>query len=129
VITLNHHDYWPFNVWNSADHRAVGRAVLDAAADAGNRWIFPELADEGLAPWSGVRWVAVAASPQATHAVDVTGTLDRAVASLQAHRTYLTTLGSESPEQQARAFIEGYTGAVAPRFGGRAAVEFELISY
>jgi LmbE family N-acetylglucosaminyl deacetylase len=129
VITLNHHDYWPFNGWNTADHRAVGRAVLDAVADAGNRWIFPELADEGIAPWTGVRWVAVAASPRATHAVDITRTLDRAVASLQAHRTYLSALGSESPEQQARAFIEEYTGTVAARFGGRAAVDFELISY
>ncbi len=42
VVTLNHHDYWGHGAWNSADHRAVGRTVLDATADAGNRWIFPE---------------------------------------------------------------------------------------
>lgn len=28
---------------NQADHRAVGLATLDAARDAGNRWVFPEL--------------------------------------------------------------------------------------
>ena len=44
---------------NQADHRAVGLAALDAARDAGNRWIFPELADEGLEPWGGVRFVGL----------------------------------------------------------------------
>ena len=32
---------------NQADHRAVGLAALDAARDAGNRWIFPELDRRG----------------------------------------------------------------------------------
>ena len=44
-----------------ADHRAVGQAAIDAVADAGNRWLFPE---PGLDPWPGVRWVAVFASPR-----------------------------------------------------------------
>jgi hypothetical protein len=39
---------------NQADHRAVGIATLDTARDAANRWIFPELVDEGFAVWSGV---------------------------------------------------------------------------
>ena len=46
-------------ILNQADHRAVGVAVLDAARDAGNRWIFPELRDEGYEPWAGVRYVYV----------------------------------------------------------------------
>ena len=33
---------------NQADHRAVGIATLDAARDAANRWIFPELVDDAL---------------------------------------------------------------------------------
>ena len=37
-----------------ADHRNVGLAAIDAARDAGNRWVFPELLDEGLEPWNGV---------------------------------------------------------------------------
>ncbi|MGH3944876.1 MAG: PIG-L deacetylase family protein [Pseudonocardiaceae bacterium] len=44
IVTLNHHDSWGPGSWNTSDHRAVGRAVLDATADAGNRWIFPDLA-------------------------------------------------------------------------------------
>lgn len=40
VLTLNHRDTWFGTAWNTPDHVAVGRATLDAAADAGNRWIF-----------------------------------------------------------------------------------------
>lgn len=128
VVTLNHHESWGAGSWNTPDHRAVGRATLDATADAGNRWIFPELADEGLLPWGGVRWVAVAGSPQETHAVDVSAQLDRAIASLAAHRSYLAALGDAPPEQQARAFLERMTSAAGERFGSRFAVSFELIS-
>jgi LmbE family N-acetylglucosaminyl deacetylase len=79
---------------NQADHRVVGLATLDAARDAGNRWIFPELAEEGLEPWHGVRWVAFAGSAQPTHGVDVTGYLERGIASLAAHATYTQGLGA-----------------------------------
>ncbi|MEV0054378.1 PIG-L deacetylase family protein [Saccharopolyspora shandongensis] len=127
VITLNHHDSWGPGSWNSADHRAVGRAALDAVADAGNRWIFPELVDHGYEPWAGVRWVAVAGSTRPTHAVDITDTLDRAVASLAAHRTYLEALSDEPAEQHARSFLEEAAREHADRFGGRTCAAFELI--
>ncbi|MEV4211238.1 PIG-L deacetylase family protein [Micromonospora sp. NPDC049662] len=79
---------------NQADHRAAGLATLDAARDAANRWIFPELCeDEALEPWPGVRFVCFTASPQATHGVDVTGFLERGIASLRAHRAYMSGLG------------------------------------
>jgi LmbE family N-acetylglucosaminyl deacetylase len=83
-------------VTNQADHRAVGLATLDAAKDAGNRWIFPELAGEGLEPWGGVRYVCVAGALEPTHGVDVTGYLDRGIASLRTHKVYLNGLGAGS---------------------------------
>jgi LmbE family N-acetylglucosaminyl deacetylase len=126
VVTLNHHDTWGPGTWNSPDHRAVGRAVLDAVGDAGNRWIFPELGDEGLEPWPGVRWVAVAGSPSPTHATDVTRTLKQGVAALAAHATYLRALDPHPPEQQARDFYESITAATAIRYGGRRAIPFQL---
>ncbi len=125
VVTGNYHDTWPGGGWNSADHRNVGRAVLDAVADAGNRWIFPELVEQGLRPWAGVRFVAVAGSPIATHAVDVSSTLDRAVASLEAHKIYLEALG-DHPMASAREFLQWLAEINAPRFGGRPAAAFEL---
>ncbi|MCF3101050.1 PIG-L family deacetylase [Streptomyces roseoverticillatus] len=128
VLTLNHHDTWGGTYWNTPDHRNVGRAVLDAVADAGNRWIFPGLAEEGLVPWDGVRYVAVAGSPQPTHAVDASSGLERAVASLLCHRTYIEALTKEDPETYCRTFLEGSMRGVAERFGGRPGVSFELFS-
>ncbi len=128
VLTLNHHDYWSFGGWNTPDHRAVGRATLDAVADAGNRWIFTELIDEGLKPWPGVRYVAIAGSPRASHAVDVSDTLEPAIASLAAHHSYLSALSDQPPPEYAREFVTMVTGWSADRFGGRPAVSFELIT-
>jgi len=126
VITGNHRDTWPGGGWNSADHRNVGRAALDAVADAGNRWIFAELAERGLRGWGGVRYVAVGGSPDPTHAIDVSSTMDRAVASLEAHKAYLEALG-DHPMASAREFLEWLADLSAPRFGGRRAAAFELL--
>ncbi|EST37881.1 hypothetical protein N566_10560 [Streptomycetaceae bacterium MP113-05] len=128
VVTLNHHDTFGGTWWNTPDHRAVGRAALDAVGDAGNRWIFrDQLERDGLEPWGGVRWVAVAASPQATHAQEVSDrSADLAVASLTEHRTYLTVLSNEEPEVYARRFLGEAMDGVAPRFGGRRGVSFQL---
>jgi len=125
VIIGNFHDTWPGGGLNSPDHRHVGRAGLDAVADAGNRWIFPELAEQGLQPWRGVRYVAVSGSPQPTHAVDISSTLDKSVASLEAHKAYLEALG-EHPMASAREFLEWMADLNAPLFGGRRAATFEL---
>lgn len=123
VVTGNYHDSWPGGGWNSPDHKHVGRAVIDAVADAANRWIFPDLEGE---PWNGVRYVAIAGSPLATHAVDVSDTMDEAVASLEAHRAYLEGLG-EHPMAAAREFLEFLADITAPRFGGKRATAFEFL--
>ena len=123
VITLNHRETWGDRAWNTPDHRAVGRAVLDAVGDAGNRWIFPEqLEPGGLEPWGGVRWVAVAGSSQPTHAVPVEEESVRlAVASLAEHRAYITALSDEPVESYARSVVEW-----GVRHGGRAVRRPEL---
>ncbi|MFI9724979.1 PIG-L deacetylase family protein [Streptomyces sp. NPDC052092] len=126
VITLNHRDTWGGTTWNTPDHVAVGRATLDAAGDAGNRWIFPELTEQGLEPWDGVRWVAVAGSGAPTHAVDATAGLERAVRSLLEHRTYIEALTDEDPETYARTLLTGFAEETGKRFGNRPAVAFEL---
>ncbi|MGW7416952.1 PIG-L deacetylase family protein [Streptomyces sp. NPDC054863] len=129
VITLNHRDTWGTGggaFWNTPDHVAVGRATLDAAGDAGNRWIFPELTEQGLRPWDGVRWVAVAGTASATHAVDARPGLERSVLSLLEHRAYIEALTDEDPEQYCRRFLTDNVHAVAQRFGGIPAVAFEV---
>lgn len=123
VITGNFHDTWPGGVGrNMADHIAVGRACVDAVRDGANRWLFPEVGE----PWSGVRWVAVAASPLNSHAVDVGEYFERGVASLAAHAAYLAALGGDmaDPEAFLRPAAER-DGALLP--GARLAAAFELI--
>lgn len=97
VVTHNFREYWPGGGLNQADHVAVGRATVDAARDAGNRWVFTDLLDEGLEPWSGVRTVLALASPASTHGLDVTEGFDAGVRSLEAHRVYLEGLGDAAP--------------------------------
>lgn len=108
VTTINHDLTFPGGHLNQADHRNVGLAVIDAVAAAGNRWIFPELVDEGHEPWEGVRWVAVSAVGDPTHELDVTDQFDRAVASLEGHGEYLSALGQDYPSP--RELLSGTLG-------------------
>jgi LmbE family N-acetylglucosaminyl deacetylase len=110
---------------NQADHRAVGLAALDAARDAGNRWIFPDLADEGLQPWGGVRYVCFAGAAQPTHGVDVTGEpLQRGIASLAAHAEYTKGLGAGGFEPGP--FLTWVAGEAGPAMGVESAVLFDV---
>ncbi|SDC87545.1 N-acetylglucosaminyl deacetylase, LmbE family [Geodermatophilus telluris] len=128
VVTMHFGDTWTPpepapGFWNSADHRVLGRSVLDAVGDAANEWIHPELADQE--PWPGVRWVAVATPVGVTHVVDVEDGVERAVASLREHRRYLEALSDDPVEQQARRQVELAT-APSPRSGGRRVAGFRL---
>lgn len=96
VLTLTHAETFPGGFLNQADHRAVGLATIDATADAGNRWIFSDLADEGLEPWK-VSAVGLSATATPTHFVDVTGHLDDAIESLEEHRLYNAALPEDFP--------------------------------
>ena len=95
VITINFDLRFAHGLANQADHRAVGLAALDASRDAGNRWIFPELLDEGLEPWNGVKSLLVNGSPNATHAVDVGDHIYKGVESLEKHELYIKGLGTD----------------------------------
>ena len=124
VITINFRDTFGPGMLNQADHIAVGRAVLDAARDAGNRWVFRELLDQGLPPWNGVRAVWVAGSPVADHGVDVTDHLAAGVASLKAHEAYLAGLGQQMDPEE---FLESFARMTGSRLGCRFGVAFEVL--
>ncbi|GAA2010054.1 PIG-L family deacetylase [Nakamurella flavida] len=109
VVTMHFGDTWFPGAWNSADHRALGRAVVDAVGDAANEWIFPELTQQGLEPWAGVRWTAVN-HPGGDRHVDVADGIEAAVASLAEHRKYLEALSGDPVHEQARAQVVRATG-------------------
>jgi LmbE family N-acetylglucosaminyl deacetylase/enamine deaminase RidA (YjgF/YER057c/UK114 family) len=127
LLTIAYDLTWPGGNLNMADHRNVGVAVLDAARDAGNRWIFPELAEEGLEAWDGVRAVLVGGSPRATHAVDVAGTFDAGVASLRAHAAYLAGLGGGSMGGDPEPWLRAAAEAAGARAGCALAAAFEVV--
>jgi LmbE family N-acetylglucosaminyl deacetylase len=125
VISVNFRLSWGGPSVNMADHRVLGEAVLDAVRDAGNRWVFPDLLDEGLEPWAGCHLVAFSGSPEPTHAVDVTGWLDRGIASLEQHAAYLQGLGDGTTE--AADVLTPAAEATGARFGVTHAVSFEVL--
>jgi LmbE family N-acetylglucosaminyl deacetylase len=111
---------------NQADHRVAGLAAVDAVRDAGNRWVFRELLDEGLEPWSP-RWLLVAGDPAPTHGVDVTGDpLERGIASLEAHAEYLAGIPGHPPPRQ---MLTGITALLGPQMGAAHAVLFRAFDF
>jgi LmbE family N-acetylglucosaminyl deacetylase len=71
---------------NHPDHRAVGQAALDVTVTAGTTpGHFPELLDEGLEPWRGLREIYVAGPGGGEFAVDITSSIDRKVEALECH--------------------------------------------
>ncbi|WP_418063620.1 PIG-L deacetylase family protein [Pimelobacter simplex] len=124
VITGNFRDTWGGRNLNQADHIAVGRAVVDAVRDAGNRWVFADQLTDGLEPWGGVREVWAFGSPDSTHAVDTTATFDDGVDSLKAHAAYIDGLGWENWDP--REFLEGMARTTGSRLGVTFAAPFEV---
>jgi LmbE family N-acetylglucosaminyl deacetylase len=123
ILSINYRDSWGGHSWNHADHRAVGRALLDAVRDAANPWIFPKAGPA----WAGVRFAAFNASPQATHAVDVTGYLERGIESLRCHALYLAHLGGNTKDPGE--FLRSSAESTGQRLGVRHAVAFELVMF
>ena len=126
ILTLSHHLQFPTGHLNQADHRHVGVAVFDAARDAANRWVFPELLNQGLEPWDGVRFVAVFGPSKPTHGIDVTGFWEQGLESLRQHRAYLEYLGSEATDRTFQ-FLTAHAVEAGNAIGCRHAVMAELV--
>ena len=124
LISINFREGFGGGGFNHADHRATGLALLDATRDAANRWVFP---GAGGAPWAGVKFAIFGGSPNLTHWVDISGTVDRGVASLQEHGGYLAALSDGTVGKDPEPFIRGMGEAQGQQFGVAAATTFELI--
>jgi LmbE family N-acetylglucosaminyl deacetylase len=121
VLSINFRDSWGGPSWNHADHRAVGRSLLDAVRDAANPWMFPDRGE----PWGGVRFVAFSGSPDPTHAVDTTATFDAGERSLARHAVYLENLGDDGAGTTD--FLREGAQAAGERIGVVLAATFEII--
>jgi LmbE family N-acetylglucosaminyl deacetylase len=82
-------------------------------------------ASGAVARWTAEGRIAAFGSPEAGHAVDIGGTFDRAVASLEAHAAYLAALGGPPAAEFLRGAAEE-AGRHLP--GATLATAFELIA-
>ena len=98
--------------------------VTGATGFIGRR-LTAQLLDEGVEPWNGVRFVCVAGSPEAAHAVDVTDHIDTGVASLKEHDAYIKGLGREFDPNS---FLKDNASWAGAEMGTEYATRFELIN-
>jgi LmbE family N-acetylglucosaminyl deacetylase len=109
VITIYSGPEWEPGAPNQRDHIEFSNAVAAAydSVDDPPRWLFEN-------------------GPDMTHGEVVDGYVDVAVASLAAHKGYLSVLDPDTPvEQQAREQVD-VTTKPRPEFGGGRTVEFIL---
>lgn len=94
---------------NHVDHRAAGLATVDAIRDADNPWIFPEQLGDGVEAWS-TTWLLVTGT-EPSHAIALDRrSVEKGVASLEAHEVYLRELPDHVPPRE---IVEGAAAAGA----------------
>jgi LmbE family N-acetylglucosaminyl deacetylase len=81
---------------NHPDHRAAGQASLDVILSAGTTpGHFPELLDEGLAPWRGLRELWIMGPGRKPVVSDISATIDRKIKALLCHESQVGDNGDE----------------------------------
>jgi LmbE family N-acetylglucosaminyl deacetylase len=101
---------------NHPDHRAVGHASLDVAMTAGTTpGHFPELLDEGLDPWRGLRETWIMGPAGGSHVVNITDTLERKIDALMCHASQV---GDDRTE------VEGWLRTWAVEIGKPAGYDY-----
>jgi LmbE family N-acetylglucosaminyl deacetylase len=109
---------------NHPDHRAIGQASLDVSMTAGTTpGHFPELLDEGLPPWRGLRELWIAGPGNKPRPVDITTTIDRKIEALKCHESQV---GADI--EQIEAFVRTFGAEAGAQFGFDYAESFQVIS-
>jgi LmbE family N-acetylglucosaminyl deacetylase len=112
VLTQSPDRNWDRIYASHPDHLAAGEAAVCAVyPDARNRWAHPELADEGLEPWTvDALWMGIG-HDGATHYVDITTSVDRKIDALLSHKSQLPDPGATET------MVRSWTGATAQAAG------------
>lgn len=109
---------------NHPDHRAIGQASLDVSMTAGTTpGHFPELLDEGLLPWRGLRELWIAGPAAGARVEDITDTIDRKIAALMCHSSQV---GDNADE--IASFVRTFTADLGRPHGFAHAEAFQVIS-
>ncbi|MGH2730938.1 MAG: PIG-L deacetylase family protein [Actinomycetota bacterium] len=109
---------------NHPDHRAVGQASLDVTLSAGTTpGHFPELLDEGLQPWRGLREAWMMGPASAPVVVDISKTIDRKIDALMCHASQLGDDRDRIDE-----WVRGWTAEIGKPKGYDHAESFKVFS-
>jgi LmbE family N-acetylglucosaminyl deacetylase len=109
---------------NHPDHRAVGQASLDVTLTAGTTpGHFPELLEEGLGPWRGLRELWIGGPGFKPVAVDITTAIDRKIEALLCHQSQVGTNADQIAE-----FVRKYSAEAGQAAGYGFAETFQVIS-
>jgi LmbE family N-acetylglucosaminyl deacetylase len=109
---------------NHPDHRAVALASLDVTLTAGTTpGHFPELLDEGLDPWRGLRELWIMGPGAKPHVVDITDSIERKIEALMAHKSQV----GEDPGRIAE-FVRRFTKDAGREMGYEYAESFQVIA-
>ena len=108
---------------NHPDHRAVGQASLDVSMTAGTTpGHFPELLDEGLMPWRGLRELWISGPARGSRVVDISSTIERKVDALRCHASQV---GDNIDE--IAGFVRRYTAEAGEPHGFAHAETFRVL--
>lgn len=108
---------------NHPDHKAVGHASLEITVSAGTTpGHFPELIDEGLDPWRGLRELWIAGPGAHPVAIDISATIDRKIEALLCHQSQL---GADS--DQIETWVRDWAAEAGARHGLAFAETFRVI--
>lgn len=109
---------------NHPDHRAIGQASLDVSMTAGTTpGHFPELLEEGLEPWRGLRELWIAGPGLKPHLVDISDTIERKIEALMCHQSQVGQNANEIAD-----FIRTYTAEAGEHAGFAHAESFQVIA-
>lgn len=109
---------------NHPDHRAIGQASLDVSMTAGTTpGHFPELLDEGLEPWRGLRELWIGGPGLRPRVVDISDTIDRKIEALMCHQSQV----GENADEIA-AFVRSYSAEAGTAAGFAYAESFQVIA-
>jgi LmbE family N-acetylglucosaminyl deacetylase len=109
---------------NHPDHRAVGQASLDVTLTAGTTpGHFPELLEEGLEPWRGLRELWIMGPGTRPVVSDISATIDRKIEALLCHESQVGEDAGRIGE-----WLRERTGQLGRAHGYRHAESFQVIS-
>lgn len=109
---------------NHPDHRAAGQASLDVCLSAGTTpGHFPELLDEGLVPWRGLRELWMMGAAKSPVIVDISTTIDRKIDALLCHVSQI----GDDPERISE-WVRSWTAEIGKDLGYAHAESFKVFS-